>query len=358
MQITLMISLILVVAAFLTACILPGRRMQIGKKLFLMMGAMMLSVFMLDHQLFALAGKPITWGQSALHTINAVSFSDRVDTLIEEMANLQQESQRMLQFLRYYCVFLYISIPLCASALAIRVLTGLFARLRMKFHFCRPLYVFSRLNEGALTLAESILKEAGKDCPLFIFQHGKEAPAALQARANKLRAILRAGDMEQKDIPRMAYGTSLFLMDEDENKNLQEMKRFLSQPDRRRFLPEKHTLRLYVFANGRQAEDIIDAEAKRHASGRIRVILSVNAPAMMAKHILSRYPLPMGRPGEKMQWTDILLIGQGAILENMLETAQMVKTLEGMVAEDVLLSQLPFLDGETKKIPEKEKEKS
>ena len=36
----------------------------------------------------------------------------------------------------------------------------------------------------------------------------------------------------------------------------------------------------------------------------------------------------------------------------------MVKTLEGMVAEDVLLSQLPFLDGETKKIPEKEKEKS
>ena len=32
--------------------------------------------------------------------------------------------------------------------------------------------------------------------------------------------------------------------------------------------------------------------------------------------------------------------------ESALETAQMVKTLEGMVPENVLLSQLPFLDGE------------
>lgn len=54
----------------------------------------------------------------------------------------------------------------------------------------------------------------------------------------------------------------------------------------------------------------------------------------------------------------VRMIFSRSLPENMLETAQMVKTLEGMVAEDVLLSQLPFLDGETKKIPEKEKEKS
>lgn len=35
-----------------------------------------------------------------------------------------------------------------------------------------------------------------------------------------------------------------------------------------------------------------------------------------------------------------------ALPENMLETAQMVKTLEGMVPDDLLLSQLPFLDGQ------------
>ena len=33
--------------------------------------------------------------------------------------------------------------------------------------------------------------------------------------------------------------------------------------------------------------------------------------------------------------------------ESALETAQMVKTLEGMVPDDLLLSQLPFLDGES-----------
>ena len=35
-----------------------------------------------------------------------------------------------------------------------------------------------------------------------------------------------------------------------------------------------------------------------------------------------------------------------ALPESALETAQMVKTLEGMVPDSVLLSQLPFLDGD------------
>ena len=37
-----------------------------------------------------------------------------------------------------------------------------------------------------------------------------------------------------------------------------------------------------------------------------------------------------------------------ALPESALEAAQMVKTLEGMVPDSVLLSQLPFLDGEAK----------
>ena len=321
MQTTFIVSLILVSAALLTLCFLPGHRLRLGKKLFLLLIAMMLSVLMLEHQLLVQVGKPITWGQSALHTFKTLGVSERVDTLIVEMTNLQQENEGMIHFLRYYCVFLYICIPLCASALVLRVLTGLSAKLRLKTHCFRPAYVFSCLHEGSLTLAESILKDAGKDRPLFIFSHGKEAPAPLQDRANKLRAVLWQGAMEQKDIPRLAYATSFFLMDEDENKNLYEMKQFLSRPDTRRFLPDKHVLRLYVFASGRQAEDIIAAEAKCHTSGRIRVILSVNASLMMAQLILSRYPLPMGRPGENMQWTDILLVGQGPLMETMLETA-------------------------------------
>ena len=52
------------------------------------------------------------------------------------------------------------------------------------------------------------------------------------------------------------------------------------------------------------------------------------------------------------------MIFSRSLPENVLETAQMVKTLEGMVPDEMLLSQLPFMDGETKKIPEKEKEKN
>ena len=42
----------------------------------------------------------------------------------------------------------------------------------------------------------------------------------------------------------------------------------------------------------------------------------------------------------------IRMIFTRSLPENALETAQMVKTLEGMVPRNILLSQLPFMDGE------------
>ncbi|MBE5786834.1 MAG: phage portal protein, partial [Clostridiales bacterium] len=42
----------------------------------------------------------------------------------------------------------------------------------------------------------------------------------------------------------------------------------------------------------------------------------------------------------------IRLFFSRSLPENALETAQMVKTLEGMVPDELLLTQLPFLDGQ------------
>lgn len=61
--------------------------------------------------------------------------------------------------------------------------------------------------------------------------------------------------------------------------------------------------------------------------------------------------------GLRMGDTDAIRILFTRILpENALETAQMVKTLEGMVPDPVLLSQLPFLDGQTPASRKKEEE--
>ncbi|MBQ4073890.1 MAG: phage portal protein [Clostridia bacterium] len=65
-------------------------------------------------------------------------------------------------------------------------------------------------------------------------------------------------------------------------------------------------------------------------------------------HFLSVKGLRMG------DTEGIRLIFTRTLPENALEAAQMVKTLEGMVPDSVLLSQLPFLDGQS--IPENEKE--
>ena len=52
------------------------------------------------------------------------------------------------------------------------------------------------------------------------------------------------------------------------------------------------------------------------------------------------------RGGHALDESRIRMTFTRTLPESALETAQMVKTLEGMVPENVLLSQLPFLDGE------------
>ena len=49
--------------------------------------------------------------------------------------------------------------------------------------------------------------------------------------------------------------------------------------------------------------------------------------------------------GRVLDESGIRILFSRSLPESALEAAQMVKTLEGMVPEDILLSQLPFLDG-------------
>lgn len=55
--------------------------------------------------------------------------------------------------------------------------------------------------------------------------------------------------------------------------------------------------------------------------------------------------------GRALDEKNIRILFTRTLPESALETAQMVKTLEGMVPDDILLSQLPFLDGSGQKHP-------
>lgn len=320
MQTMLVFTFIILIGAAIFCIAAPFRKISLEKRISVLLAAVVMVITLIDHRVYELLGDANTWAQSLIHGLQAIALSEGLDDSVERILLLPDQPQGYVSFLRYYMITLYLLAPMGVSALLLKILTGLISGLRVRVHAFRPVYVFSRLNERALTLAESIDANPNVHAPLYIFEHAGEAEGTSLDRLKELKAVRISGMLTQRELPRFAHGVSVFFMDENEDVNLRDMTRLLNEPDTRRWLPKKHTLQLYAFTVTRRAEDAVAAVAQKHYSLRIPIIASVNVEAMLAMNILNRYPL-IGDTYEKAQRTlEILLIGDDSLTMNMLET--------------------------------------
>lgn len=321
MQLTIIITLILLGASGAILFSLPTQKLSLEKRISLLLCAVVASITLIDHQVLACLGEINTWMQSLIHALKAVGLSDKLDEFIARIFLLPNESSQCIAFLRYYTIVLYILAPLCASALLLKILSGLLSRLRMYTHVFRPIFVFSRLSNQSVTFAENLYSQYVHLKPLLVFENAAEDKQAFRVRLKPLHALLLPDQLTQDELPRFAHGATYLFMDENESVNLLDMMRLLERPDKRRIISAKLRLRLYVFTKSRMAEDIVTSNASKYQSDRIPIIASVNADVMLSMSILSRYPLVDDAYTKVQRPLDILLVGDDSLTETFLETA-------------------------------------
>lgn len=233
---------------------------------------------------------------------------------------------------------LNVAAPLLGGAVLLDVLTDVFPGIRLRFmHRRRPKYVFSELNESALSVAADLLdKEHARSernyvklqefwyssgdaegltrlirllksriPPLIVFTDAyvnekEERGAELIARAKAMGAICIREDLLHLDLSRSGF-LSYFFIDRKEQNNIGALSQLLDMPwiirmisrsDRKGTQEAAVRLRCYVFTDSVSADQLVSNIKKQHhvetASLIIRVI---NSHKTVALNLMSSVPL-------------------------------------------------------------------
>lgn len=166
--------------------------------------------------------------------------------------------------------FLGVLAPILGGALLLDILAGYFPYMKLRFLFRRDKFVFSALNEKAVSLAEDVAKQENlltllgiskrgifRRKPLFVFSgvyldRSSESASELYARARDLHSICVNLDLIHLNL-KGSRSVTYFLADDDSHQNISTLSQLLEDRGSARWPigsdPNAPATRIYIFGN-------------------------------------------------------------------------------------------------------------
>lgn len=287
---------------------------------------------------------------SLINAVNTIAMGGDLNGAIKNGAEyitgsnlaqgLKSTSDLLPHLYAFYIVLQALATPvLCGYALFKTLSLALSRVVLMLCH--DPVFLFSRLSEESLLLARSILhsvrqsEERGlkpRKLLLCFIHTGAELSPTAESMWQELRhqgAIRIRESLSHKLFPRSAPSVNCILCDPNEQHNLHELIGLLEGPqsiETRRFT-RKATVRYFVYAQSRQAEQVIDSLAGTHiksdADCRNKIICMLNPKENLAVDILDTTPLYryVARDEHGERRLNILIAGSTLLADRFLRNA-------------------------------------
>lgn len=235
--------------------------------------------------------------------------------------------------------------PILGGALLLDILTNAFPHIRLYLAPRRHKFVFSEMNEAAMTLAEDIMKDGqykgifahiGIGRPVLVFTDAyadetSERYSELFARAKKIGAICIRTDLLHLPLYK-SHSVDYFLLDENGDDNISTLVSLLqNEEDGRNLWPERlqtegPDTRIYVFVSDGLEEEMVNSIYQKYGSLRnvlIRVIhFNKNTAIKLMKDVPLFLPLlSSGTEGEnKEKSLTVTVFGDGMLTEELIKT--------------------------------------
>ena len=167
-------------------------------------------------------------------------------------------------FYSAYCTFLYVFAPVMTFGTVLSFFENFKAKIRYKFTFNRPIYIFSNLNDQSIVLAKSIFHARSStnllNRPVIVFTdscfQGEDANYELLMEAQKIHAIFLQGSLLQLDIYSKKGNVEIFLIHEDEAENVSHAARLTTSLEN---YGKKQNVKIFVFASNAASAYTIDS---------------------------------------------------------------------------------------------------
>lgn len=235
--------------------------------------------------------------------------------------------------------------PVLGGALLLDILTNAFPHIRLYLTPFAHKFVFSELNDAAVTLAEDIMREEKyheilpfqvKRKPLLIFtdtyvDEASEKYTELLARAKKLGAVCIRTDLLHLTLNR-SHSVDYFLLDEQVESNISALVHLLEDTgnEKRPYLwPQRGSkegsgTRIYVFVRDSLEEDMVAAVCRNQKDREKVLIRTIHEYKNAATNLMYEVPLflPLfSKPGERDEKKSlhVTVFGSGSIAEEVVK---------------------------------------
>lgn len=175
---------------------------------------------------------------------------------------------------------LFMLAPVITSSLIISCLGDTFDKLKYTFCFSSKYYVFSELNENALTLADSISKKEGRK--KFVFCNTKKCDEGLITKARKRHAILLYGACDNISLHKNKK-YRFYLVSADEDKNIENVRKLL----KKHTTAQENQVIVYAFVESGTSVNILESESK----GTNIELRCIDEIALFCNYLIYQHPL-------------------------------------------------------------------
>lgn len=286
---------------FFVGCIIWGIRRKSGKSM-VISGTAGVGGAVLIFRLFAFAqplqgdftarisSALLILGRSIVHTLQTFSLDEDYDFFLNVLREKCQPGV-VLDLVTVYYTILNVLAPIMTLAFILTLLEELLSRFRASMHPSKETFLFSELNERALTLAEDVRKN--KRRALLVFTNFKadeadEQAAELRERANRIGAICVKNDITTMRFRHCSSSPITFVLaDMNEYENLR-VAAWLSRGNKK--LNRLVLADVLVFCTGNDAEITVQ-EAIKNRSNRNMRFVAVNDCVQPIYRLLSDFPL-------------------------------------------------------------------
>ncbi len=253
-----------------------------------------------------------------------------------------------------FFAILYLAAPALTLGFILSVFRNLIAEFRLRIGRNRDCYIFSELNERAITLAESIRSGKGISGPegetaeqrqqrrsrlrrafiIFtdVFEQNEEENYELRARAGDIGAICIKKDASEIEIGKKMGKVEFFLIGLDESENLNQALHII----------EKHRARpntkVFVFTDTAGSECVLDSVDKGELHGpkdeeafRVRRVNPLRTLAQSTVRDANLFDHYVEEDGKKI--ISVLLVGMGEQGIELFKTLSWFCQMEGYLLE-------------------------
>lgn len=253
-----------------------------------------------------------------------------------------------------FFAFLYLVAPALTLGFILSVFRNLIAEFRLRLGRSHDCYIFSELNERAITLAESIRSGKGQTAPegeteeqkqqrlkrlrrafiIFtdVFEQNEEENYELRARASEIGAICIKKDAADIEIGKKMGKVEYFLIGLDEAENLNQALHII---EKQRTRPNT---KVFVFTDTAGSECILDSMDKGNLHGpndeesfRVRRVNPLRTLAQSTVRDANLFDHYTEVDGKKI--ISVLLVGMGEQGVELLKTLSWFCQMEGYLLE-------------------------